>query len=73
MFYRDYSNLIKDNLGVSKTGEDGSIIWNYSKFMKTTLTKFMRKYDPTFQDKNIRYVHLVTKARSPGNESSFTW
>ena len=37
--------------------------------MKTALTKFMRKYDPTFQDKNIRYAHLVTKARSLGNES----
>lgn len=46
---------------MSKTGEDGSIIWNYSKFMKAALTRFMRKYDSTFQDKFITYVHLVTK------------
>ena len=47
---------------MSKAGEDGSIIWNYSKFMKTALTRFMQKYDPNFQDKYITYAHLVRKA-----------
>ena len=39
--------------------------------MKTALTKFMRKYDPTFQDKNITYVHLVTKASRSRKAFSF--